>query len=143
MKEAKSWRWLGVVGALLLPALAVAAVGIPNTFSAGDVISASEMNENFDAVKAKMDELEAKLAGVPRSCTYHYASCAKSVSCSVSCPSGRVTGGGGACAPSNDQGSSTENRMKYTRPDSSLTQWSVVCTEPTETAWAYAVCCSE
>jgi hypothetical protein len=54
-------RWLGVAGALLLPPLAVAALEIPNTFSAGDPISASQMNDNFQTVKAKVEELEGLL----------------------------------------------------------------------------------
>ena len=142
MKEVKSWRWLGVAGALIVPTLAVAALQIPNTFSPGDRISASEMNENFAAVKTKVDALEAQLAETPHNCTYHSNSCGPAVSCSVSCPEGQtVVGGGGACAPSNDQGTPTENRMKYNRPNSELSNWSVVCTEDTETAWAYAICC--
>jgi len=59
MKHIKIMRWLGVGGALLVPALAVAALNIPNTFAAGDPVSAAEMNANFDAVKAKVEELEA------------------------------------------------------------------------------------
>ncbi|GEM90102.1 hypothetical protein [Oceanithermus desulfurans] len=40
------------------------AVTIPNSFSSGEVVSASKMNENFQALKAAVDALEAKLSEV-------------------------------------------------------------------------------
>ncbi|WP_287417464.1 hypothetical protein [Oceanithermus sp.] len=40
------------------------AVTIPNSFSSGDVVSAAKMNENFQALKAAVDTLEAKLSEV-------------------------------------------------------------------------------
>ena len=44
-----------------------AAVTIPNSFTDGDVISASEMNANFTAVKNAVDTLEANQAGAAQS----------------------------------------------------------------------------
>ncbi|GEM90783.1 hypothetical protein [Oceanithermus desulfurans] len=38
------------------------AVTVPNSFSSGDVVSASKMNENFQALKSAVDALEAKVA---------------------------------------------------------------------------------
>ncbi len=38
------------------------AVTVPNNFSSGDVVSAAKMNENFQALKAAVDALEAKAA---------------------------------------------------------------------------------
>ena len=83
--------------------------------------------------------------GVPHGCSYHYSSTATSTSSIVTCPAGKlVVGGGGACAPSDDQGDATENRMKYTRPESSSrTAWETVCTAATKTTWSYAICCTE
>ncbi|WP_456476038.1 hypothetical protein [Oceanithermus sp.] len=40
------------------------AVTIPNSFSSGEVVSATKMNENFQALKDAVDALEAKLAAV-------------------------------------------------------------------------------
>ncbi len=80
---------------------------------------------------------------VPYSCSYESASAA-GVSASVTCPAGKkVVGGGAACAPSNDQGAADENRLKYTRPDSTRTAWNVTCTAASKTAYAYAICCTE
>ena len=52
---------VGVIGALSLPTLAVAALSIPHSFHAGDVISAQEMNENFAVLKAEVESLQARL----------------------------------------------------------------------------------
>ncbi|WP_457632674.1 hypothetical protein [Oceanithermus desulfurans] len=38
------------------------AVTIPNSFSSGEVVSASKMNQNFQALKAAVDQLESKVA---------------------------------------------------------------------------------
>ena len=53
---------LGV--SITLAALGVYALAItlPNTFAAGDLISASKMNENFAALKASVEKLEAASA---------------------------------------------------------------------------------
>lgn len=48
--------WLG---ALVGAALFAAAIAKPHTFSDGDTLSASKLNENFDALYAKMNELDA------------------------------------------------------------------------------------
>ena len=60
--KVKLARWLGVAGALLVPAVAVAVLDIPNTFSAGQTVSAALMNANFAAIKSKVEELEGDLA---------------------------------------------------------------------------------
>ena len=49
---------LGVAGALLLPALAVAAFSVPHSFSAGEVISSQQMNSNFAAIKTELEALQ-------------------------------------------------------------------------------------
>lgn len=56
----------GIALALLaVPAVAIAApVAIPNDFVAGEVISASEMNANFSAVKASVDDNDARLTSL-------------------------------------------------------------------------------
>ena len=61
--------------ALALAALGVVAlaVAIPNTFAAGDVISAAKMNANFTAVKTAVDALEAKVSLPGREGYYAYA----------------------------------------------------------------------
>ncbi|HEY6725928.1 MAG TPA: hypothetical protein VI197_17965 [Polyangiaceae bacterium] len=61
MKQSKLYTHLGIAGALLVPALAVAAVEIPNVFEGGDPVSASQMNENFEAMADAIDALEARV----------------------------------------------------------------------------------
>lgn len=61
MKHSKLYTHLGIAGALLIPALAVAAVEIPNVFEGGDPVSASEMNENFEVMANAIEALEAKV----------------------------------------------------------------------------------
>jgi hypothetical protein len=46
----KIGRWLGVLTAVLVPAIATAALTIPNTFTAGTVIKSADVNANFAAV---------------------------------------------------------------------------------------------
>ncbi len=49
-----------------------AAVTIPNTFTNGDIISASQMNANFAAVKAAVDANESAVATLKKGPTVHY-----------------------------------------------------------------------
>ena len=64
MKRAKVYHHLGILGALALPGLAVAAVEIPNVFSAGDPVSSSAMNENFSSVGASIEALQTTVASL-------------------------------------------------------------------------------
>jgi microcystin-dependent protein len=50
---------------VLSSAITFSAVTIPHTFQSGDVISADEVNQNFQALKAKIDFLEANASSVP------------------------------------------------------------------------------
>lgn len=61
MKHSKLYTYLGITGALLVPALAVAAIEIPNVFEGGDPVSASEMNQNFEALADALEQLEEKV----------------------------------------------------------------------------------
>src|SRR5688572_27783903 len=61
MKHSKLYTHLGIAGALLVPALAVAAVEIPNVFEGGDPVSASQMNENFQVMTDAIEALEARV----------------------------------------------------------------------------------
>jgi hypothetical protein len=49
-KKRSYWHWLGVLGAVLVPALATAALVVPNTFTANTVIKSADVNANFAAV---------------------------------------------------------------------------------------------
>ena len=51
----KNWRWLVALGAMLVPGIVAGAFELPHTFKAGTPIKASEMNENFAAIAAKLD----------------------------------------------------------------------------------------
>lgn len=53
---------LGVSITLAALGVYALAVNLPNTFAAGDVISASKMNENFVALKSSVDSLETASA---------------------------------------------------------------------------------
>lgn len=57
---------MGVGLALLMPAVGVAALSLPNVFKAGAPVSAAEMNANFDAVSKSVTTLEAKKPGLPK-----------------------------------------------------------------------------
>jgi hypothetical protein len=54
---------LGIAGALLLPAAAVA-LTTPNLFSNGDVLSASDLNENFSAIEAEVNALRSDVTAL-------------------------------------------------------------------------------
>jgi hypothetical protein len=58
------YRYLGILGALLIPAVAIAALQIPNTFHAGDPLSASALNANFAAVQTEANAIGADLTSV-------------------------------------------------------------------------------
>lgn len=49
--------------ALVATGLWAAAVTIPNTFSAGEVLSAAKLNANFAAIKTAIDALESAITG--------------------------------------------------------------------------------
>jgi type VI protein secretion system component Hcp len=50
------WRWLVAVGGILVPGIVFGAFSVPHQFEAGTPIKASEMNANFEAIAAKLDE---------------------------------------------------------------------------------------
>jgi type VI protein secretion system component Hcp len=55
----KKWRWLVALGAVFVPGVVTGALSLPFTFSAGQPIRASEVNANFEALRAKLDALSA------------------------------------------------------------------------------------
>jgi hypothetical protein len=62
MRSPKIYPYFGVAGAIAVPALAIAAVEIPNVFQAGDAVSASQMNANFQSIAAPVEALQAQVA---------------------------------------------------------------------------------
>jgi len=62
MKRPPSVRVLGILGALLVPALAVAAFNLPHAFSQGELLTAANLNNNFNAIKAELESLQARVA---------------------------------------------------------------------------------
>jgi len=58
------WRWLIAVGGILVPGIVFGAFSVPHQFEAGTPIKASEMNANFEAIAAKLDEA-AEPPGAP------------------------------------------------------------------------------
>ena len=90
---------LGIMSAVCIPVATVAALEIPNTFEAGDPVSASSMNANFDAVKAEVealqttvqelkDELSSETALSLASCEWHRNQCDGPGVCTAECPAG-------------------------------------------------------
>ena len=64
-KKRFSLRQVIVMLAIVISGIAVisyGAVTIPNTFSSGDTISSSEVNQNFTAVKTAIDSMNTPLA---------------------------------------------------------------------------------
>ena len=54
------YHLLGIASALSIPALVVA-LDLPHVFQAGDVISAAEVNANFEALRAEVTTLREKV----------------------------------------------------------------------------------
>ena len=61
----KQWRWLVALGAVFVPTAVMGAGTLPFSFSAGTPIRATEVNANFDALKARLDALEQGPPTVP------------------------------------------------------------------------------
>jgi type VI protein secretion system component Hcp len=57
----KKWHWLVALGAVFVPGIVTGALSLPFTFSAGQPIRASEVNANFEALRAQL----AALSGPP------------------------------------------------------------------------------
>lgn len=99
-KDKAVWTAVGV--GLVFGAVAIANnVTIPNSFTPGTPTSASQMNANFQAVKAAIDdtytraEADARPANL-RSCHWKYRLCADAgVRCNVTCDPGYTVIGGG------------------------------------------------
>jgi len=61
LKRRSTWHWLGALGAVLVPAVVTAALTLPNSFTAGTVIKAADMNANFNAVVTHANTVETNL----------------------------------------------------------------------------------
>ncbi len=91
--NARELRFL-VVGLLLGSAglYAVAAVSLPNTFSPGSTIKASEVNANFSALKTAVDSLESGKVGFSSTLSGSSASAGFEVSNAGTGPGVKVKG---------------------------------------------------
>jgi hypothetical protein len=61
MKKRPIVHYVGVGLALLVPALAVAAFNVPHGFMSGEVLTAQNLNDNFNAVKQELEALQARV----------------------------------------------------------------------------------
>lgn len=61
-KKRSYWHWLGILGAVLVPALATAALVVPNTFTANTVIKSADVNANFTAVVTHANGVDTSIA---------------------------------------------------------------------------------
>jgi hypothetical protein len=57
-------RYVGVGLALLVPALAIAAFNVPHGFMAGEVLTAQNLNDDFNAVKQELEALQARVTAL-------------------------------------------------------------------------------
>lgn len=64
MASHRIYRYLGILGAVLLPAVAVAQLLDLSVFESGTAISSTAVNANFDQVHDKLEDHEAKLASL-------------------------------------------------------------------------------
>jgi type VI protein secretion system component Hcp len=60
----RHWRWLVALGAVFVPGIVSGALELPFTFKAGNAIKASEVNANFEALRARLDALSSGAAPV-------------------------------------------------------------------------------
>jgi hypothetical protein len=60
----KIGRWLGVLAAILVPAIATAALTIPNSFTSGTVIKSADVNANFAAVATAVSSDETSIVSL-------------------------------------------------------------------------------
>ena len=88
--------------AVVLPVVALAApISIPHTFQAGDVISSAEVNANFAAVIAGVNDLDTRLTAVEgetgslSSCTWITNTGSSSTWSLATCPAGSYAISGG------------------------------------------------
>jgi type VI protein secretion system component Hcp len=58
----KNWRWLVALGAVFVPGVVSGALSLPFTFTSGSPIRASEVNANFEALRAKLDAVQGTAA---------------------------------------------------------------------------------
>jgi hypothetical protein len=63
-KKRSYWHWLGALGAVLVPAIVTAALTLPNTFTAGTVIKAADVNANFAAVVTHASGVDTSIASL-------------------------------------------------------------------------------
>jgi len=64
MKRRRTVRLLGAGLAVLVPALAIAAFNVPHAFQSGEVLTAQNLNDNFNAVKTELESLQARVAAL-------------------------------------------------------------------------------
>ena len=61
MKKNLFYRALGVVGAVFVPAAAIAAFTTPNVFVESTTLSSADMNENFEEIRLELEALQGRL----------------------------------------------------------------------------------
>jgi hypothetical protein len=54
------WKWLVALGAVFVPAISLGTVVLPTTFTSGAVLKADDLNANFAALKASVEQLQAQ-----------------------------------------------------------------------------------
>lgn len=140
---------LAIAAAVLaVPLVAVAGpLTVPNAFTAGEVISASQMNANFDAVKTAVDDNDARITTLEASavldaCTWEYAVDTSANSVTATCPTNThaITGG---CA-NNGGAAVTQNRPSGVNdgdPAATASQWHCAF-DAVAGVTVYALCCA-
>jgi hypothetical protein len=105
MKKSSWPRYVGVIGAMLVPALVIAAFNIPHAFQTGEVLKADSLNTNFNAVKQELESLQARVSTLesptlppPKDCVWIWnTQCTPGagMGCEAQCPANKYPFAGG------------------------------------------------
>lgn len=62
LRKTNSWKWLVALGAIFVPGLVSGALTLPYSFTSGQPIRAVEVNANFEALRSRIDSIQAASA---------------------------------------------------------------------------------
>jgi hypothetical protein len=138
---------------IAVPVVAFAApLTVPNTFSSGNVISSSEMNGNFDAVKTAIDDNDARIGAIeaavaPHACEWSVQQGSNVTLVQANCPANKHVIAGG-CRKNSSGGTLNSslagvNGNYPLNGDAATTVDAWLCVWDTPgTHWAQALCCA-
>jgi hypothetical protein len=159
MKRASWPRYLGIIGAVLVPAAVIAAFNVPHAFQTGEVLKADSLNTNFNAVKAELESLQGRMAALetatadgapPKDCVWIWNNpcpAGAGVDCIAQCPANKYAVAGGchtvypAAITESHPGPPTG--AAFPPSGSSAKSWNQwACKASGDLRTAYALCCA-